>query len=440
MPSYTLRIKPEVQLDTMLCWAAASVMAIRSFPQRNGFRHATQEEVVVYERAGIDALLPKTPRRPDLQKLLADARRAFRDGVANAPSNPWLLGLDKTMVSDIAQGRPRMLSREHFRQEIGIRKRPVLIRWVYGSVNHRPGARAGAHELVVTGYNSKTHELRIWDPWPAVGMADPHPERRERWIPYSKYVDPVSAAGVKVKAMHDFDEFALRLKHQPFEKDNYPALVAVPRKRPRQAQEHAVRGQRARKADEIADLTLPDHDFAGPIREFMKSHVIRKPNGQKIPRPFTAGEPIPIVPLTTRELLRARHNPAAVLRRRSPAVMVPILKRDKVIDSFLLLYRRGRWVEGGYSNNEIAHRVTQWCRSRANCAPCKDFFLLAIPEQGRFYLANGYHDEAHLLSLNDDGKGDFIPAAQVLQQLARKARQHAKTHRRTARSAARTLK
>src|SRR5215471_1438551 len=198
MPSYTLRIRPEVQLDTMLCWAAASVMAIRSFPQRNGFRHATQEQVVIYERAGIDALLPKKPRRPDLLKLLADARRAFRSGVANAPSNPWLLGLDKTMVGDIAQGRPRMLSREHFRQEIGIRKRPVLIRWVFGSVNHRPGARAGAHELVVTGYNSKTHELRIWDPWPAVGMADPHPERRERWIPYSKYADPVSAAGVRV--------------------------------------------------------------------------------------------------------------------------------------------------------------------------------------------------------------------------------------------------
>lgn len=409
MPSYTLRIRPEIQLDTMLCWAAASVMAIRSFPQRNGFRHATQEQVVCYERAGIDALLPKKPRQPELQRLLADARRAFRSGVANAPANPWLLGLDKTRVGDLAQGKARMLSPEHFRREIGVRKRPVLIRWVYGSVNARPGTRAGAHELVVTGYNTQTHELRVWDPWPPVGVDDPHPERRERWIPYSRYVDPVSAAGVKVQAMHDFDEFALRLRHQPFEKSEYPALAVVPRKRAPKTPGRPV----------IADLSLPDHDFAGPIREFMKHHVIRRPNGRKIPRPFTAGEPIPIVPVTTRELLRARRNPAALLRRRSPAVMVPILKRGKVIDSFLLLYRRGRWQEGGYSNNEIAHRVTEWRRSRANCAPCKDFFLLSIPEQGRYYLVNGYHHEAHLISLNEGGKGDFTPAAKVLKSLAR---------------------
>src|SRR5262245_42361624 len=129
MPSYTLKIKPEVQLDTMLCWAAASVMAIRSFPQRNGFRHATQEEVVIYERCGFDSLLPKKPRQPEKLKLLAAARRVFRSGVANAPSNPWLLGLDRARVGEIAPGKARMLSREHFRREIVDRKRPVLIRW-----------------------------------------------------------------------------------------------------------------------------------------------------------------------------------------------------------------------------------------------------------------------------------------------------------------------
>jgi hypothetical protein len=120
--------------------------------------------------------------------------------------------------------------------------------------------------------------------------------------------------------------------------------------------------------------------------------------------------------------------------------MVPILKRGKVIDSFLLLYRRGRWQEGGYSNNEIAHRVTEWRRSCANHAPCKDFFLLSIPEQGRFYLANGYQDEAHLISLNEDGKGDFIPAARVLKGLARTSLQRAKTPRRAARSAPRAMR
>jgi hypothetical protein len=329
-----------------------------------------------------------------------------------------------------------MLSKEHFRIEIGVRKRPVLIRWVFGSVNDPAGARSGAHELVVTGYNTKTHELRIWDPWPAVGVRDPHAERRVRWIPYAKYVDPVSAAGVKVRAQHEFDEFALRLRNSPFDVAAYPKLVRV-----RDARKTRVSPARHRmKLAAFADLGAPGHDFRTPIRKFMKHHVIRKPDGRRIPRPFAAGEPIPIVPLTTRQLVRARRNPAALLRKRSPAVMVPILKRGKVIDSFLLLYRRGRWQEGGYSNNEIAHRVMEWRRSRANCAPCKDFFLLSIPEQGRFYLANGYHDEAHLISLNDDGKGDFIPAGQVLKHLARKPLRRPKTPRRTVRSAPRTVK
>ncbi len=331
MTSYTLNIRREVQRDTLLCWAAVSVMAIRSFPRSKRFRHATQEDVVAYERAGMDALLPKGSKEPEELKR---ARRAFRSGLANATNSPLLLGLDRTVVEEIAGNQPRMLSKAHFLEEIATRKRPILIRWVYGSINQPAGTRSGAHELIVTGYNSKTHEVRIWDPWPAANMRDPAPQKRERWIPYARYVDPVSDGGVKVRADHEFDEFALRRRGAPIDLGAYPKLAKIPKRRSGD--------------DSEPDLDLEPGGFKldTPIRKHMKTHKVLQRNGKRMPGPFTTAAPIPILPISVKQLGRYEKEPAKLVGMRCGTVVIPILKHRRVVDSFLLTRRNGRWREG----------------------------------------------------------------------------------------------
>ncbi len=87
---------------------------------------------------------------------------------------------------------------------------------------------------------------------------------------------------------------------------------------------------------------------------------------------------------------------------------------------------------GGYSNNEIAHRVTEWRRRNAQhpAHKGKNFFLLSIPEQGTFFLANGYGKQANLISLQN-GKSDFQPAGQALKTVIKKMVSSAKYRERT---------
>jgi len=417
MTSYTLNIRREVQRDTLLCWAAVSVMAIRSFPARGGFRHASQADVVAYERARIRKLLPKGSTEP---QVLKNARKAFERGMANAAGSPWLLGLDRTRVKSIANDQPRMLSKGHFLEEIGVRKHPVLIRWVYGKERPARGKRAGAHELIVTGYNDKTHEIRIWDPWPAANMPDGAPAKRERWIPYSRYVDPVSDQGVKVSAQHEFDEFALRLMGTAFDSKAYPKLARVPAK-----------GRGVDETGTTADGGAGGFDLGKPIRKHLKGHVVRLRGGQRVRGPFTAGEPIPVVPVTVGQLLRRKRRPASLLATQCRTVVVPILKNRRVVDSFLLTRGARGWRDGGYSNNEIASRVAQWRRQHARHPSCKgkEFVLLSIPEHGTFFLANGYGEQANLISLQND-KGRFEPAGQALKTFIRKIETSARNRKR----------
>jgi hypothetical protein len=415
MTSYTLNMRREVQRDTLLCWAAVSVMAIRSFPERRGFRHATQEEVVAYERAGEDTLVPRRQESDEVRR----GRVAFREGFAKATANPWLLGLDRTRVDDIDGDNPRMLSRQHFLREIGQRRRPILIRWMYGKPDQPAGKRSGAHELIVTGYNSKTHEIRIWDPWPAANMRNGTPARRERWIPFSRYENPVSDQGVEVRAEHEHDEFALRLKGSPIDLDSYPKLAKV-RARPA-----------GREAGRDVAPGAGGFDLSKPIRKHMKTHVVRRGNGQRVRGPFKVGTPIPVVPLTVKQLFRRKRRPASLLGNGCRTVVVPILKNRRVVDSFLLTRGARGWRDGGYSNNEIASRVTQWRRQNARHPACKDkaFFLLSIPEHGTFFLANGYGEQANLISLQN-GKARLEPADKALKSVIRKIATSARNRKR----------
>jgi hypothetical protein len=398
-------MRREVQRDTLLCWAAVSVMAIRSFPQSRGFRLATQEDVVAYERAGVDTLVPRRKESDEIKR----GRVAFREGFANATANPWLLGLDRTRVDDIDGDKPRMLSKAHFLREIGKRKRPILIRWMYGTPDQPAGKRSGAHELIVTGYNSKTHEIRIWDPWPATNMPGSTPARRERWIPFSRYENPVSDQGVQVRAEHEHDEFGLRLKGAPIDLDSYPKLVAVRRSTARSGTGSGL------------NPGAGGFELSKPISKHMKKHVVRRGNGQRVRGPFRAGTPIPLMPVTVKQLFRRKRRPASLLKAGCNTVVVPILKNRRVVDSFLLTRGAGGWRDGGYSNNEIASRVTQWRRQHARHPDCKgrDFFLLSIPEHGTFFLANGYGEQANLISLQN-AKARFEPANKALKTVIRK--------------------
>ena len=198
----------EVQEEDLLCWAAVSTMAVRAFPEVGDFKHPTQREIVIYQRAGIH-------RVSDLNKAKSDPTGKLGKKLSKAqtlcsvfgPCNVTnIAGLHLYDLNSTKVGPGKVLLPEHFEIEIDTRLRPVPIRWKY------QGTRSGQHALIVTGYRWQTHELRVWDPWPSLVTPDANAGAHEKWIPYETYVDPQNDQGMDAIALHEFDEYKLRRK------------------------------------------------------------------------------------------------------------------------------------------------------------------------------------------------------------------------------------
>jgi hypothetical protein len=203
----------EVQEEDLLCWAAVSTMAVRAFPEDAAFKHPTQREIVIYQRAGINSVakLGSALGNPNsaLGKKLTSAQGTCSVlGMCNAPN------VDGLHLYDLASkkvGAGKVLLPEHFEIEIDDRGCPVPIRWTYEGRKLTHGRlRTGEHALIVTGYRWETHELRVWDPWPSLLNPDPSPGPHEKWIPYDTYVDPQNDEGLDALALHEFDQYKLR--------------------------------------------------------------------------------------------------------------------------------------------------------------------------------------------------------------------------------------
>ena len=395
-------IGKEIQEGDLLCWAAVSTMAVRAFPEDAKFKHPTQQDIVIYQRAGIksvkDLAKAQSAAGGKLAIDFAQAKITCGAGMCNAtnPAGLHLYDLNSTKV-----GAGKVLTPDHFGIEIDTRKCPVTIRWDYGNETNG-SSRGGGHALIITGYKADTHQLRLWDPWPALLNPDQQTSQHEKWIPYDTYVDPLNDEGMDAVAQHEFDEFKLRRKGTRVSDIDcdYPPL----------APQSATDASRESSVD--FERGIPD--LQKPIAEFLRGHVVLDSAGDAVHGPYVTGEPFPIIPLST-ALLRKASRPESLLKPQTSAVVVPILKDGQVIDSFLMLHDKRGWRAGGYSNNKIAALLTETRDIHApKEAPALSFYLVSIPGLSTFFVAQGFTDRARLAPLNVHGEKRFVGAREAL--------------------------
>ena len=397
----------EVQEEDLLCWAAVSTMAVRAFPEDAAFKHPTQREIVIYQRAGINSVakLGSALGNPNsaLGKKLTSAQGTCSVlGMCNAPN------VDGLHLYDLASkkvGAGKVLLPEHFEIEIDDRGCPVPIRWTYEGRKPTHGRlRTGEHALIVTGYRWETHELRVWDPWPSLLNPDPSPGPHEKWIPYDTYVDPQNDEGLDALALHEFDQYKLRRKGRNISAPiDYPPLGTLMEVQARRLVPLGFEG-------EIAGLREA-------VETFLRGHVVRNSSGDVIHGPYTAGDPFPIVPLKT-GTLRKTPDPESLLTSQTAAVVIPVLKDRQVIDSFLMLHGKQGWRAGGYSNNRIAGLLSE-ARDLHTSGErhSRGFYLVSVPELSTFYVAHGFNERATLAPLNVVGRKNFVRSRQALGDL-----------------------
>ena len=431
----TLDVQGEVQEQSQLCWAAVSVMAMRVFPSPTPARQPTQRDMVLYRGS---AALPPACTAPN---VCPDTAAVTSSDVCppdlsypcDVTGYPWLFDLDYRYISATHAGNTHMLSADTIRHEIGTKTRPVLIMWDYldpGEMTPQQRARhqlppeeeeseeaprTGKHALIITGYDSDENKVLIWDPWPPKRPLSEEEESdepvptHEKWIPYDRYANPLNDEGSAVVALHDHDQFRLCRGCSAGDEEFFDDMDA--------------------RVSEVPPLEAPeleDVDFIqGPpntavaINGFLSGHEVRDRNGEPIQGTVRADLAFPIIAISTKKLLGARGEPESLLQPRTSVLVVPVMRGRKVVDSFLLLHKKdGSWIEGGYSNNEIARRLVDLrARLTSRNRAATGFYLVSIPEQGTFYLGHGFQGAARLVSLSQGGKARMTGASRTLRAL-----------------------
>ena len=224
---FILDIEREIQLTDQTCWAAVSVMALRAFKDE-GVEQYSQRDLILFHEADVEE--PADLRDPEIKATLKILREEdCRDDLALCSSlgEAYVLGLHSDTLP-----HGKALTPAHFKKEIVVRKRPVIIQWDYRGTDPRDDSTPKIkHYLIVIGYDDSTAEprLRIWNPWPTASLeqkiraAGGAPVVREEWIPYSRYLNP----GDGVKARHEADEYKLRETMLSMLLGRYPSLATI---------------------------------------------------------------------------------------------------------------------------------------------------------------------------------------------------------------------
>jgi hypothetical protein len=116
------------------------------------------------------------------------------------------------------------------------------------------------------------------------------------------------------------------------------------------------------------------------------------------------GIPFPIVGLGVDQLSRSGTNPTELLNQPISTVLIPVEANGTVVDSFLMLFRNGRWERGGYSNTEVTKLLAEARLQYATehqISP-KDFYMVSVPGLAAFFVAHGYGGQAVLIPASND--------------------------------------
>jgi hypothetical protein len=398
----------EAQQRSMWCWAAVSVMGIKSFQEQGDFHHLSQVQVVARREVGV--VNSSQVNTDAIRDAIAAAEATCGDtDQCDVGEAPLLFDLDSNFP---AAGFA--LSMKALSMDIKDRGHPVIIRWSYSTTSgNKP---LGTHALIITGYddnddfntsvNSSALKVRIFDPLP-VGSSDL--SKHEKWMPYQNYLKPFNHEGVRARPIHGRDQYRMRLlaNDTPPDADKYPKVAvdstAVPATQPGGFE--------------------PPQVLEPAIKQYMSHQVFLKRDGHPRKAVLVAGKAIPVVAFGAEDLVRSANHPESLLMQRTAAYVVPVLEGREVVDSFLLLKdANGRWAEGGYSNNEIASLASKIRQQHACAAPdAAEYYIVSIPEVAAYFVAHGFQQQAKLVSLDYDARGGFVPASKALVPAVRRA-------------------
>jgi len=436
--SVTLPLDLEPQYASQLCWAAVNTIALSSFFPASSCQvkdmpgRSSQAKDAAYHSLDVTALSSLTPP-PGLQQLLAttSGTNNVNHGLdvcatniqsCNVPGVPILLGLSYTTTKTTGMQPNPGLSWGQATQQIDA-GHPFLFVWGFTS--------GGLHQLIAIGYSndSAQQKLMIWDPLPVPKTSEPIAmaplcgplttltaaqigSLHMKLIDFSTYTDPTNDMGVA--AVHDDDQYALALKvpQAPVLQQVTHNMSPIP--------------SSDRRASTIMGLSFTKVMFSSPPAPAKRTTPVQAElkKNSAVREPRELGIPFPIVGLGVDQLRRPGLNPTTLLTQTISTVLIPVEVNGTVVDSFLMLFRNGRWERGGYSNTEVTKLLVEARLQYAaehHISP-KDFYMVSVPGLAAFFVAHGYGSQAVLIPASNDPligavAGSATPAAIQLSRL-----------------------
>jgi hypothetical protein len=436
--SVTLPLDLEPQYASQLCWAAVNTIALSSFFPASSCQvnaspgRSSQAKDAAYHILDVTALSSPTPP-PGLLQLLAttSGTTSVSHGLGicttniqacNIPGVPVLLGLSFTTTKTTGMQPNPGLSWAQATQQIDA-GHPFLFVWGYPS--------GGLHQLIAIGYSDDSAEqkLMIWDPLPVPKTSEPIAmaplcgplttltaaqigSLHMKPIDFSTYTDPTNDMGVA--AVHDDDQYDLALPDVPQAPDLHVTHNTTPVP------------PSDRRANTIMGMSFTRVVFSSPPAPTRPAMP-----GRANPKKYSAareerelGIPFPIVGLRIDQLSRPGLDPTPLLTQTISSVLIPVEVKGTVVDSFLMLFRNGRWERGGYSNTEVTRLLVEARLQYAtehHISP-KDFYMVSVPGLAAFFVAHGYGGQAVLIPASNDPligavAGSATPAAIQLGRL-----------------------
>jgi len=371
-----LPIEGVPQKGANLCWAAVSEMVVNHFASTRN--PVAQGQLAAYnfeERLTLDEIQDGNRRQ-----AFRDLVQSCKDEPANCDGRgfPMLLGLTSDPTSAALDPEALMGQMRN--------NKPVLINWSFPETT-TSGLPTFGHQLLVVGFDDDDDRVLVWDPWPYDLGPPSIPARGPEWIAYARYANPENAMGGDVTHVSELINVRPDAA-APVDPEKIPTASPVspmagqrlqppaPRSTPISAPARAVSFEDAIRATESLSRSAEALKPKPAIRGRQHGNQDR-----------TVDRPMPIVVLSPEDLLAPQIDLDRLLRRVTHTVLYPVLSREEVVGAYLAKMGSDGWAERGYASTEVTRRLVQQRRNLGGHA--SDFYVVAVPAYGTFFLARG---------------------------------------------------
>jgi hypothetical protein len=404
------------QCLSLLCWAAAGQVVINSFKEQN------QDFVAQWQ-------MVQTGRTPHEIGNQYACYQQLPDPPCNNPNDPdnSLTKLDFSFLT--LSGSQDHLTWEQVQAEIAERGHPFIFEWAYRDDS--------SHYLVVTGYyttTSKKKKLRIWDPLP-VGSGSARP------INFATYVADGGSNDMGRSVWHEADYYQVH-PNLPTPPSDVHVESPPPAVHTASPVSHAVVTPPSPFDVSIDQARKDSGPAALRYLQELQSEQSSAPGGAQA---LVLGAPFPIIALGLNDLrAKAGHSPATLLRKQTHVVLYPVMVKNEVVDSFLIIRDSTGWSEGGYANTTVTRLLNEYRSAYADKhgMPVSRFYMLSVPALSAFFAATGSGSSTVLIPASDDESigakaGVAQSAGQLIPQLIAAAKGHFDAYPRAATNGAR---